>query len=62
MSNKRRFDELTHQEKCEIYNLTQSGKYYLKEILVKFNITEHTHRRIINAFKTFLHTGKTDQM
>jgi len=56
-NHSRKFEELTHIEKCEIYNMAISGHYYRKEILTKFNITKHTLRRVIYAIKYFLRTG-----
>lgn len=53
----RKFEELTHQEKCEIYNMSISGQYYNKEIQQKFCINDYTHRRVVNAVKDFLRTG-----
>lgn len=57
-----RFEELTHQQKCQIYNLTISGQYYSKEIREKFHITPKTHQRIINGIKDFLYTGTPNNL
>ena len=51
------FKELTHKEKCEIYNMYKSGKYYTKEITTKFNITKPTLYKVVKAFDTFFNTG-----
>ena len=57
MNKKKRFNDLTHIEKCEIYNMTISCLWFMKEILDKFNITYHTHRKVMNEFEHFLRTG-----
>lgn len=53
----KRFKQLTHIEKCEIYNAYQSGHYYLLEIERKYNITDYTIRKVVGAFESFLRTG-----
>ena len=61
-NKKRRYKELTHQEKCEIYNLCQSGQYTYKELCDRFKITYLTLRKAINEIKYFLRTGKPYDM
>lgn len=56
-TNTRKFKDLTHQEKCEIYNMVESGHYYIKEISAKFNVSNATIYRVHYAVKDFLRTG-----
>lgn len=53
--------KLTHEEKCQIYNLKKSGKYYDSEICEMFNITRPTIWKIVKAFDKFLESGVLDE-
>lgn len=53
----RKFKQLTHQEKCRIYNLYKSGMFYQKEIRTEFNISDYTIGRVIDEIEYFLRTG-----
>lgn len=53
----KRFKQLTHQEKCEIYNMGITGQYFIKEITAQFNITVPTYKKVMYAFQHFLRTG-----
>ena len=57
MKHTKRYKELTHQEKCEIYNYYESGYYFQNEIQAKFNITRNTMLRVIHEIRYFLRTG-----
>lgn len=52
--NTKRYNKLTQSEKCQIYNMVKSGKYYTKEIKQQFKITDYTIRRVIDEINTIL--------
>lgn len=58
----KRYKQLNHVEKCEIYNMKISCHYYDKEIMQKFNISIFTLRKVVYEFEKFFRTGKADNL
>lgn len=46
----KKYKELTYIEKCEIYSMKSSGKYFIKEIQKKFNVSSYTLKKVMNEF------------
>ena len=51
---KTKYKELTIPQKFEIYNRTNSGIYFVKEILTLFNITRETHKKVMLEIATLI--------
>lgn len=46
---KRRLNELSMEEMFEIYNKTNSGRWYVKELCVDFDISPYVYREVLKV-------------
>ena len=54
MSSKVKCNQLSHQEKMQIYNETKSSQFFIKEICAKFNITPYTHKMVMQEIQELI--------
>ena len=47
-------NQLTHQEKMEIYNKYHSGRYYEKELCEEFHISNWTLRKVAKEIEALI--------
>lgn len=53
-TQRNKIEDLSLEEKMEIYNRSQTGSHYVKETLVKFNITQYTYQKVIKQMHDYI--------
>lgn len=62
IKKRRKHKHLSHTEKCQIYNLEQSGMYYMKELAELFDTTPKTIREAVKEIDNFKRYGTPNDM